>query len=84
MGTTYSIQLVGARLSEKAEVKLKESVDAELRAINQQMSTYITSSEVSEFNRSTSTAPIKVSAQLAEVLRFSISLYARSNGAFAS
>ena len=50
MGTRYTIKLVGLPPGESAQ-SLSKEIDARLRLINQQMSTYIDDSEISRFNR---------------------------------
>ena len=50
--------------------------------IERQMSAYVPDSEISAFNRSTSTAPFAVSAAFAEVVRFGLTLSEKSSGVF--
>ena len=50
--------------------------------IDRQMSAYVPDSEISAFNRSTSTAPFAVSAAFAEVVQFGLGLSEKSGGAF--
>ncbi|MEW5248438.1 FAD:protein FMN transferase [Microbulbifer sp. 2201CG32-9] len=81
MGTRYHITLVAVP-AEVDRGKLQQAVDAELRAVNQEMSTYIPDSELMRFNRSKVGQAIPVSAPLADVVALSLDLYRRSEGAF--
>jgi len=73
MGTTYNIKVV-ATIEQVEILKLQQKIDAALKQVNQEMSTYITSSEISVFNQSKSTAAVEVSAGFARVLKESIRL----------
>ena len=67
MGTTYHIKVMTTE--QKAEQqKLHQQIDKLLVEVNQHMSTYIPSSELSKFNQSNSTAPIKISAGMHRVV----------------
>ena len=79
MGTTYSVRVVDPPddLSE-----LRFAIDAELRRVNSEMSTYLKSSEISRFNRSESTDWFDVSPSFAEVVTASLQLARRTGGAF--
>jgi len=79
MGTTYHIKVV-ATLEQVEALKLHEKIDAVLEQVNQEMSTYIPSSEISRFNDSQSTESVKVSAGFARVLAESIRLGELSDG----
>ncbi|TYK65928.1 FAD:protein FMN transferase [Colwellia echini] len=79
MGTTYNIKVVGTQ-EEVRVVKLKQQIDEALKQVNQAMSTYIPSSEISEFNQSKSTAAIEISPSFARVLKESIRLGNLSEG----
>lgn len=78
MGTTYNIKVVGENLNTG---KLKQDLDAALKQLNQEMSTYIADSELSQFNKSTSLEPVKVSKGLARVIKEAVRLGQLSNGA---
>ncbi len=80
MGTTYNIKIV-ATLEQVEDLKLQQKIDAVLKQINQQMSTYIPSSEISQFNQSRSTKPVEVSSGFARVLAESIRLGTLTKGA---
>ncbi len=62
--------------------KLIADVQAEFERINQLMSPYISSSELSILNRQAATAPVQVSAELYQLLRQAREVSVLSNGAF--
>lgn len=76
MGTTYRVQVVH-RTPPNAE-RLHEV----LEAVNQRMSTYLASSELSQLNQRRTSDPVKVSPALYQVLEESLSIGAQSRGAF--
>jgi thiamine biosynthesis lipoprotein len=79
MGTTYNIKVVAT--PEQVEVlKLQDKIDEVLKRINQEMSTYISDSEISRFNQSTSKGAFEISNGFARVLAESIRLGELSNG----
>ncbi|MFT6919630.1 MAG: thiamine biosynthesis lipoprotein, partial [Cognaticolwellia sp.] len=78
MGTTYNIKLVGQNID---VVKMQQGIDKQLKQLNQEMSTYITDSELSTFNQSGSHTPVNISAGLARVIKEAIRLGKLSNGA---
>lgn len=82
MGTLYTIKLADSQFTTKQLDAVKSEVDALLRELNRQMSHYQPDSELSQFNRSPSTAPFKVSEPFARVTRFAVELCRRSGGAF--
>ncbi|MFG0262130.1 MAG: FAD:protein FMN transferase, partial [Novipirellula sp. JB048] len=65
MGTTYMVKVYDPP-SWEGEIALR--IDAELRSVNDQMSTYLKSSEISRFNASESTDWFDVSAETAAVV----------------
>ncbi len=84
MGTTYSVKVVleeGVDL-EGEKAKLQKNLDLVLAAVNQQMSTYISNSELSRINKSDVGQKVSVSEPLAEILRISLEVYRTSSGAF--
>jgi len=80
MGSTYTVKIPGL-LDEKEAAALKEEVDRQLREVNQQMSHYDPASELSRFNCAPANAPFKVSPEFARVVRFTLDLSRRSDGA---
>ena len=76
MGTFYSIKIVKKSEGEK-ELKynqLKSGINNLLKQINQQMSTYITDSEISKFNRFESTAWYPISFPLFFIIQHAIKI----------
>ncbi|MGL1955963.1 MAG: FAD:protein FMN transferase [Colwellia sp.] len=79
MGTTYNIKVVATKaLVEK--LQLQQKIDTALKQVNQQMSTYIPTSELSLFNKSSSTDPVMISSGLQRVIKESIRLGQLSKG----
>lgn len=82
MGTVYTVKIVGETLTQAQIEALKAEVDQRLNELNRQMSHYQPDSELSRFNRAAAGVPFKVSSEFAGVVRFSLDLCRRSNGAF--
>lgn len=81
MGTRYSIVAVDHDGTvDKAQ--LQAAVDRSLARINMLMSNWDASSEVSVFNASSSTAPVTVSPELAQVVAAAEHVHAQSDGYF--
>jgi thiamine biosynthesis lipoprotein len=80
MGTSYSIKIFDPPTTLSDDWRLL--VDKELRAITDQMSTYIDSSEISRFNSSASLEWFPVSDGFATVVSKSLEVSAISEGAF--
>lgn len=79
MGTTYNIKVVST-IEEVESLNLQTKIDEVLIKINQEMSTYIPDSEISRFNKSSTTDAIEISTGFARVLKESIRLGELSNG----
>jgi len=80
MGTTYLVKISGAPGGEDWREEISFAIEAELRRVNDQMSTYLKTSELSRFNDSTSTDWFPVSRQTAEVVRLALEIGERSGG----
>ena len=79
MGTTYMVKLFDAPdFANPVEVL----IDAELRRVNDEMSTYLTSSEISRFNVSESTDWFPVSESFARVVEAALDISQKTDGAF--
>ncbi|MAT90824.1 MAG: thiamine biosynthesis protein ApbE [Flavobacteriaceae bacterium] len=74
-GTTYTIQYFSQEPSE-----LKSGIDSVIQAINQSLSTYLPSSDISKINAGDSTVQTDLAFQ--EVYTLSESIYQQSNGYF--
>lgn len=83
MGTTYSIKIAynSDVYSASAFSGIKYSVDSILTDVNQQMSTYIQDSEISQFNKLQDTSWFSISSDFAYVLQRSIDIGNMSDGA---
>lgn len=83
MGTYYQVSLTERTALTNAQiVELKEKIEEHLRDINQQMSTYISDSSISQFNQSDSTDWFPVPFELAQVTQNALLVSQQSNGAF--
>lgn len=81
MGTTYSVQ-INAFVDETKLEHLQASIEQRLNQINQQMSTYLPTSELSLFNQSDDKEWHLVSAELLTVIQLAASISQQSDGAF--
>ncbi len=81
MGTTYSIKLFPNDAS-AGLVEASEAIEQELELVNSQMSTYLTTSELSRFNTQESDDWFPVSRETAEVVALSLQLSELTDGAF--
>ncbi len=81
MGSPYKVQIVDGNLTELQINSLKAEIDERLKEVNRQMSHYQPDSELSQFNRAPAHTPFKVSPEFARVMRFTLDLCNRSNGA---
>ncbi len=85
MGTTYTIKVVTK--GPQAESSLKQEdvrrlIEERLTEVNDKMSTYLPSSELSRFNSSRSTEPFPVSAETLQVFEEAQRISAATGGAF--
>jgi thiamine biosynthesis lipoprotein len=78
MGTTYSVKVVGPLHDTRV---LRNTIDTRLEAVNAQMSTWRTDSEISRFNASESTAWFPVSTDFLTVTRRAKELGRLTDGA---
>jgi thiamine biosynthesis lipoprotein len=81
MGTTYSVTVTRLPNAVPRE-SLQSVIDEVLDQVNEHLSTYNASSEISAFNASTSTDPVVVSPQLLAVVRIATDVSRSSAGAF--
>jgi thiamine biosynthesis lipoprotein len=80
-GTTYSVQVIpGENPGQRGAIE--GIIEAQVALVNAQMSTYQDDSELSKLNANPSTAPIRVSPELQEVLLEARRIHALSKGAF--
>lgn len=81
MGTTYSVKIPSTP-DQPSLPSISHEIDAELKRVNAQMSTYIPTSEISQFNSSGSSEWFPVSSETAQVVELAIEVYQQSAGAF--
>ena len=81
MGSTYHIKYLQNGNAKNAPQAVHEQVEAMLKDVNQKMSTYIPTSELSLFNQSKSTEPQVISADFAKVLSEAIRINKLTDGA---
>jgi thiamine biosynthesis lipoprotein len=79
MGTTYSIKFIDSEGLVDLPI-IQADVDSILSKVNQQMSTYIKTSEISLFNSNKDTSWFVVSHDFAIVLNEAIEIYQQSDG----
>lgn len=82
MGTRYHITVMTTPSVTLSEAELQQAIDEQLRLLNQQLSTYLTDSELSQLNNAFVNEAQSVSANLFDVLMLSLELGWLSNGAF--
>ncbi len=81
MGTTYTVKVVGLPAELKPE-RIQVAINTILEKINRQMSTYLSDSELSQFNRNQATDWIDASQELVDVLKQAQRVSALTHGAF--
>ncbi|MGL5336435.1 MAG: FAD:protein FMN transferase [Enterovibrio sp.] len=80
MGTYYSIKYVD-KAGLPAQKEVQQQIDAKLQDVNQQMSTYLQQSQLSQFNRHREASAFEVSPHMALVIKEAQRLHALSGGA---
>ena len=68
MGTTFLVKIAAETMSEKQQKKIYQTIRTKLSDINNKMSTYLDSSEISHLNRFKKTVPLRVSAETLAVM----------------
>jgi FAD:protein FMN transferase len=82
MGTVYNIKLINKPLDNIELTKIKSAIDSSLIQVNQQMSTYISDSEISRFNNHKDTSGFKISSEFSKVIKEALRINEISTGAF--
>ena len=82
MGTTYSIHIVESNQSKYKIQFIKTKIDSTLHLINQQMSTYISDSEITKFNKRRTLNYEQISSNMLEVIKKSVEIYKITEKAF--
>ncbi|HEX9206693.1 MAG TPA: FAD:protein FMN transferase [Steroidobacteraceae bacterium] len=81
MGTTYHVTVAAVR-NEGDERRVRQCIDDVLRSVDQHLSTYSATSEISRFNRSASTDWVVVSDPLFAVIAAARRVSVETDGAF--
>ncbi len=81
MGTTYNVVTVGGT-ADLDEVSLRTEVETVFADVNSKMSNWDGASEISRFNQSRQTAPVKISSDLFAVMVEANNVHAISKGKF--
>jgi thiamine biosynthesis lipoprotein len=81
MGTTWSVKVVAASMDRERQQALEALVVAELDGVNEKMSHYLETSELSRFNASAEGVPFPASADLLEVLERALEIGEQTDGA---
>ncbi len=82
MGTFYHVTLVTEETGQVSEARVAQWADAVFDGINQGMSTYLSTSELSRINQAQTETVFAISQPLSEVLAISERVSRASNGAF--
>jgi thiamine biosynthesis lipoprotein len=67
MGTTYTVKAAGAAISGPSRIQVQEAIDEQLNRVNELMSTYLPSSELSRFNALASSDAFPLSPETLQV-----------------
>lgn len=82
MGTSYHVAIVHSKESAFDKDTLQSNIDSLLESLNQQVSTYIPSSQISQFNLTKNTEWIKVDKEFFSIVQASQNISEISDGAF--
>lgn len=80
MGTTYTITVMGDKSVD--DTRLKKRIDARLAMVNQSMSMFSPTSEISRFNNTGANTPFNISPDFATVMKQGNRLYMLTQGAW--
>jgi thiamine biosynthesis lipoprotein len=81
MGTTWSVKIVATSLDAGRQQALETAIVAELDFVNERMSHYLDTSELSRFNDAADGEPVPVSAELLDVLERALAIGELTGGA---
>ncbi len=81
-GSTYTVQIVDRRLTERKAAALQREIQVLLDDMNSELSTWLPDSPLSRFNDNPGLAPIEVPSRIAELASLSLELAQASGGAF--
>ena len=80
MGTTYSIKIIA--LPDEQQAMIRAGIEKRIHSVNANMSTYLSDSEVSKFNRSKVGEWYPLSRATLDVIALSLDISKQSSGAF--
>ncbi len=78
MGTHYNVKFYSSEIDDSVQ----SDIDALLKDINQQMSTYIKTSEISYFNQFNRLGWLKISSEFFDVTKFALDLAQKTDGKY--
>ena len=81
MGTTYTIRIFGPLNHDHIEI-LKTNIDSVLNKVNQHFSTYISDSEISKVNASSTLSSIEVTPDFFDLMHICSKIHSLSDGFF--
>lgn len=81
LGTTYTVKIAHV-ISQTKLNEIRKAIDEELEDINNKMSTYLSDSELSKFNKWLSVEPFAISQKTLQVIVEAQTVSQASNGAF--
>ncbi|WP_169818603.1 FAD:protein FMN transferase [Suttonella ornithocola] len=79
MGTYWQAS-IAAKMNEAEKAALQAKIEADLKAVNQSMSTYIPDSELELLNHNSQKAPIPISPELRKVIAKGLEISKQSDG----
>jgi thiamine biosynthesis lipoprotein len=82
MGTTYSVKVAGATIEKAEHGRVQNAIEEQLDHVNELMSTYLASSELSRLNASPGSESFHLSPETLEVFVLSRRVGSLSGGAF--
>lgn len=80
MGTYYQVKILGADPTQR--IALDKDVVDQLEIVNQLMSNWVATSDVSRFNQNVSTTPVEIDDHTVKVVREAIAIAEQTEGAF--
>jgi len=82
MGSPYTVQIVDAKMDNLQVAGLKAEVEQRLKDLNQQISHYLSDSEISKFNHGPANQAFKLAPDLLRLMKFSLDLNRQSQGSW--
>jgi thiamine biosynthesis lipoprotein len=82
MGTTFTVKVAGPAVPEQERARVQDAIEAQLARVNELMSTYLPSSELSRFNQWSGPEPFALSPETFGVFQVARRVGSLSGGAF--